>query len=116
MLISAAITDGEREVMLFSDGGKVTRFKESDVRAMGRTARGVRGMRLPEGQKLISMLIPEEGSQILTASERGYGKRTAITEFLSTSVAARALSPWSATSVTAVWSARSRCSMARKSC
>ena len=81
ILISAAITDGEREVMLFSDGGKVTRFKESDVRAMGRTARGVRGMRLPEGQKLISMLIPEEGSQILTASERGFGKRTAITEF-----------------------------------
>ena len=81
VLISAAITDGEREVMLFSDGGKVTRFKESDVRAMGRTARGVRGMRLPEGQKLISMLIPEEGSQILTASARGYGKRTAISEF-----------------------------------
>ncbi|MDO9624043.1 MAG: DNA gyrase subunit A [Pseudomonas sp.] len=80
-LISAAITDGSREVMLFSDGGKVTRFKETDVRAMGRTARGVRGMRLPEGQKLISMLIPEEGSEILTASERGFGKRTAIEEF-----------------------------------
>jgi DNA gyrase subunit A len=48
---------------------------------MGRTARGVRGMRLPEGQKLISMLIPEEGSEILTASERGFGKRTAVTEF-----------------------------------
>lgn len=80
-LISAAITDGSREVMLFSDGGKVTRFKETDVRAMGRTARGVRGMRLPEGQKLISMLIPEEGSEILTASERGFGKRTAIDEF-----------------------------------
>ena len=81
ILISAAITDGEQEIMLFSDGGKVTRFKESDVRAMGRTARGVRGMRLQEGQKLISMLIPEEGSEILTASERGFGKRTAITEF-----------------------------------
>jgi len=81
ILISAAITDGEQEIMLFSDGGKVTRFKESDVRAMGRTARGVRGMRLPEGQKLISMLIPEEGSEILTASERGFGKRTAISEF-----------------------------------
>ncbi|WP_332821782.1 DNA gyrase subunit A [Pseudomonas sp.] len=80
-LISAAVTDGSREVMLFSDGGKVTRFKETDVRAMGRTARGVRGMRLPEGQKLISMLIPEEGSEILTASERGFGKRTAIDEF-----------------------------------
>ncbi len=80
-LISASITDGTHDVMLFSNGGKVTRFAESDVRAMGRTARGVRGMRLPEGQKLISMIIPEEGSEILTASERGYGKRTAITEF-----------------------------------
>ncbi|WBE24449.1 DNA gyrase subunit A [Denitrificimonas caeni] len=80
-LISAAITDGTHDVMLFSDGGKVTRFAETDVRAMGRTARGVRGMRLPEEQKLISMIIPEEDSEILTASERGYGKRTAITEF-----------------------------------
>ncbi len=80
-LISAAVTDGSREVMLFSDGGKVTRFAETDVRAMGRTARGVRGMRLPEGQSLISMIIPEEGSEILTASARGYGKRTAIADF-----------------------------------
>jgi len=80
-LISAAITDGNREVMLFSDGGKVTRFKETDVRTMGRTARGVRGMRLADGQKLISMLIPEPDSEILTASERGYGKRTPIAEF-----------------------------------
>lgn len=80
-LISASITDGEREVMLFSDGGKVTRFAETDVRAMGRTARGVRGMRLPEGQKLISMIIPEPDSEILTASERGYGKRTPIHDF-----------------------------------
>ncbi|WP_373185934.1 DNA gyrase subunit A [Halopseudomonas sp.] len=80
-LISAAITDGEREVMLFSDGGKVTRFKETDVRAMGRTARGVRGMRLAGDQKLISMIIVEEGTQILTASARGYGKRTAVEEF-----------------------------------
>lgn len=80
-LISAAVTDGSREVMLFSDGGKVTRFSETDVRPMGRTARGVRGMRLPEGQSLISMIIPEEGSEILTASERGYGKRTAIADF-----------------------------------
>ncbi|MFN3581972.1 MAG: DNA gyrase C-terminal beta-propeller domain-containing protein, partial [Pseudomonas sp.] len=80
-LISAAITNGEREVMLFSDGGKVTRFKETDVRAMGRTARGVRGMRLAEKQRLISMIIVEEGTQILTASARGYGKRTAVEEF-----------------------------------
>ncbi len=80
-LISAAVTDGQREVMLFSDAGKVTRFAETDVRAMGRTARGVRGMRLLEEQKLISMIIPEEGSEILTASERGFGKRTAIADF-----------------------------------
>ncbi len=80
-LIAAAVTDGAREVMMFSDGGKVIRFKESKVRTMGRTARGVRGMRLPEGQHIISMLIPEAGAQILTASERGYGKRTAMAEF-----------------------------------
>lgn len=80
-LIAAAVTDGAREVMMFSDGGKVIRFKESKVRTMGRTARGVRGMRLTEGQRIISMLIPEPGAQILTASERGYGKRTAMAEF-----------------------------------
>lgn len=80
-LISAAITDGACEVMMFSDGGKVIRFKESKVRTMGRTARGVRGMRLPAGQEIISMLIPERDAQILTASERGYGKRTAMDEF-----------------------------------
>ncbi|WP_439858881.1 DNA gyrase subunit A [Pseudomonas sp. MBLB4136] len=80
-LIAAAVTDGAKEVMLFSDGGKVIRFKESKVRTMGRTARGVRGMRLAEGQQIISMLIPESGAQILTASERGYGKRTEMAEF-----------------------------------
>lgn len=80
-LISAALTDGAQQVMLFSDGGKVTRFEETDVRAMGRTARGVRGMRLPEGQRLVSMLIAEEGSQILTASEHGFGKRTPVEDF-----------------------------------
>ncbi|MFI8747759.1 DNA gyrase subunit A [Pseudomonas sp. NPDC077186] len=80
-LIAAAITDGAKEVMLFSDGGKVIRFQEKHVRIMGRISRGVRGMRLPEGQRLISMLIPEAGAQILTASERGYGKRTHLGDF-----------------------------------
>ncbi|MDH4562607.1 DNA gyrase subunit A [Pseudomonas sp. BN411] len=80
-LIAASITDGAKEVMLFSDGGKVIRFKEKHVRTMGRTARGVRGMRLPEGQSLISMLIPEAGAQILSASERGYGKRTPLEDY-----------------------------------
>ena len=80
-LIAAAITDGSRDIMLFSDGGKVIRFKERHVRTMGRTARGVRGMRLPAEQLLISMMIPEPEAQILTASERGYGKRTALEGF-----------------------------------
>ncbi|TBU97215.1 DNA gyrase subunit A [Stutzerimonas kirkiae] len=80
-LIAAAITDGAREVMLFSDTGKVIRFAESAVRTMGRNARGVRGIRLAKGQQLISMLIPESGAQILTASARGYGKRTALSKF-----------------------------------
>ena len=80
-LISAALTDGSKQVMLFSDGGKVTRFNETDVRAMGRTARGVRGMRLPDGQRLVSMLIAEDGTQILTASENGFGKRTPVDDF-----------------------------------
>ncbi|TRX75827.1 DNA gyrase subunit A [Pseudomonas mangiferae] len=80
-LIAAAVTDGAQDVMMFSDGGKVIRFKESKVRIMGRNARGVRGMRLPQGQRIISMLIPEPEAQILTASINGYGKRTAIGEF-----------------------------------
>ncbi|MFZ2289436.1 MAG: DNA gyrase subunit A [Halopseudomonas yangmingensis] len=80
-LIAAAITDGARDIMLFSDAGKVIRFKERHVRTMGRTARGVRGMRLGDGQRLISMLIPEREVQILTASERGYGKRTQLDEY-----------------------------------
>lgn len=80
-LIAAAITDGSKEVMLFSSAGKVIRFAESVVRIMGRAARGVRGMRLSKDQQLISMLIPESGAQILTASERGYGKRTPLSKF-----------------------------------
>ena len=80
-LIAAAVTNGACEVMLFSDGGKVIRFKEKHVRTMGRTARGVRGMRLPAGQQLISMIIPVSGAQILTASRNGFGKRTGLAEF-----------------------------------
>jgi DNA gyrase subunit A len=80
-LIAAAITDGAKEVMLFSDAGKVIRFAESAIRVMGRGARGIRGMRLGKGQILISMLIPEPAAQILTASARGFGKRTALSKF-----------------------------------
>lgn len=80
-LIAASVTNGACEIMLFSDGGKVIRFKEKHVRTMGRTARGVRGMRLPAGQKVISMIVPESGAQILTACENGYGKRTGLAEY-----------------------------------
>ncbi|MCG8668886.1 MAG: DNA gyrase subunit A [Pseudomonadales bacterium] len=80
-LIGVAITDGNQDIMLFSTEGKAVRFSENDVRAMGRTARGVRGMNLPDDANLISLIVPVEGGQILTASENGYGKRTEATEF-----------------------------------
>lgn len=81
VLVGTAITDGSKDVMLFASNGKAIRFRETDVRAMGRTARGVRGIRLAEGQQLISLIIPEEGGKILTVSEYGYGKRTEVTEY-----------------------------------
>jgi DNA gyrase subunit A len=81
-LIGAALTDGRHDVMLFSDGGKAVRFDEDDVRPMGRTARGVRGMALEDGQRVIAMLVAEDETQsVLTATENGYGKRTPITEY-----------------------------------
>jgi DNA gyrase subunit A len=81
-LIGASLTDGKHDVMLFSDGGKAVRFDEDDVRPMGRTARGVRGMMLEEGQSVIAMLVAEDESQsVLTATQNGYGKRTSITEY-----------------------------------
>ena len=81
-LIGAALTDGEHDVMLFSDAGKAVRFDENDVRPMGRTARGVRGMMLDDGQRVIALLVAESESQsVLTATENGFGKRTPITEY-----------------------------------
>ncbi|TAM49780.1 MAG: DNA gyrase subunit A [Burkholderiaceae bacterium] len=81
-LIGAALTDGQHDVMLFSDGGKAVRFDENDVRPMGRNARGVRGMTLDDSQSVIAMLVAEDELQsVLTASENGYGKRTSITEY-----------------------------------
>ena len=81
-LIGAALTDGKHDVMLFSDGGKAVRFDEDDVRPMGRNARGVRGMMLEDGQRVIAMLVAEDEQQsVLTATENGYGKRTSITEY-----------------------------------
>jgi len=81
-LVGAAITDGKYDVMMFSDHGKAVRFEESDVRAMGRGAHGVRGMRLTAGHRVISMLVAESETQsVLTATENGYGKRTPIAEY-----------------------------------
>jgi DNA gyrase subunit A len=81
-LIGVALTDGSHDVMLFSNQGKAVRFAETDVRSMGRTARGVGGMKLEEGGKLISMLVAEDDSQlVLTACENGYGKCTPVTEY-----------------------------------
>jgi len=81
-LIGVALTEGRHDIMLFSDAGKAVRFDEQDVRPMGRVARGVRGMRLSGGQKVISLLVAEnETVSVLTATENGYGKRTPITEY-----------------------------------
>ena len=67
--------------MLFTSEGKGIRFKETDVRAMGRTARGVRGIKVPDGHKVISLIIEKAGEELLTASSKGYGKRTRIDDF-----------------------------------
>jgi DNA gyrase subunit A len=81
-LIGAAVTDGEHDVMLFSDAGKAVRFNEEDVRSMGRNARGVRGMALEEGQTVIAMLVADgEDQTVLTATENGFGKRTPVSEY-----------------------------------
>jgi len=81
-LIGVALTDGKHDVMLFSDEGKAVRFDENDVRPMGRGARGVRGMNLAKGGKVIALLVAENESQsVLTATENGYGKRTPIAEY-----------------------------------
>jgi DNA gyrase subunit A len=79
-LIDVAITDGNLDIMLFSDAGKVIRFSEGDVRPMGRTACGVRGIKLPQGGRVISLIIASD-SPVLTATENGYGKRTAADDY-----------------------------------
>ncbi|MFK8016829.1 MAG: DNA gyrase subunit A [Gammaproteobacteria bacterium] len=88
-LVSATVTDGDHEIFLFATTGKAIRFHESDVRPMGRTAAGVRGIRMPKGGKVVAQLaVPAaadhesaEAPLILTATEHGYGKRTGISEF-----------------------------------
>jgi len=79
-LVGVVITDGNSDVLLFASNGKVVRFDESEVRPMGRTATGVRGMKLTDEAKVVSLIVAQEGD-ILTATERGYGKRTQLDEF-----------------------------------
>ncbi|MFD2632921.1 DNA gyrase subunit A [Idiomarina piscisalsi] len=84
-LIGVDITDGNGDIMLFSDAGKVVRFAEEQVRSMGRTATGVRGIRLEEDQRVVSLIVPREyedqEAAVLTVTENGYGKRTPLTEY-----------------------------------
>ncbi len=80
-LVDTAIIDDNSDIMLFSSEGKAVRFASTDARPMGRVSKGVRGMRLPEGQSVISMVVPEEDGFLLTVCENGYGKRTKVDEF-----------------------------------
>ncbi|MFA5960316.1 MAG: DNA gyrase subunit A [Tatlockia sp.] len=80
-LVGVDITDGSKDIMLFTDAGKVIRFDENLVRPMGRTARGVRGIRLQENQSVISLVVAKPEGTILTATENGYGKRTDVEEY-----------------------------------
>ena len=79
-LVGVELTGGNQEIVLFSSGGKAVRFNEEDVRPMGRNAVGVRGIKLNEGQRVISLLLAGEGD-VLTVTENGYGKRTPIAEY-----------------------------------
>jgi len=80
-LVDVVITNGSDHIMLLADSGKSVRFSETDVRAMGRTAGGVRGIRIADGQEVISMIKVEEGGSILTSTENGYGKRTNVDDY-----------------------------------
>jgi Type IIA topoisomerase (DNA gyrase/topo II, topoisomerase IV), A subunit len=79
-LVNVELTNGNSDILLFASNGKVNRFDENTVRSMGRTATGVRGMRLAEGAEVVSLVVAAEGD-ILTATARGYGKRTELAEF-----------------------------------
>lgn len=80
-LVGVDITDGTKDVMLFASSGKAVRFSEDNVRPMGRTARGVRGITLAPGHQVISLIISGGEGDVLTATERGYGKRTPISDY-----------------------------------
>jgi DNA gyrase subunit A len=79
-LVNVELTNGDSDILLFASNGKVNRFDENTVRSMGRTAGGVRGMRLAQDEHVVSLIVAAEGD-ILTATERGYGKRTELSEF-----------------------------------
>ena len=79
-LVGVGLTDGTKEILLVSSGGKSIRFNESEVRPMGREAAGVRGIKLGEGQEVVGLIVIGEGN-ILTASENGYGKLTPLDDF-----------------------------------
>jgi len=81
-LVGVDITTGQQDVMLFSNTGKAVRFSEEDVRTMGRTAKGVRGIRLRSGQRMISLIVLQPDGKILTTTQNGYGKRTELSEFM----------------------------------
>lgn len=80
-LIGVALTEGKDDIMLFSEGGKVVRFSEQAVRSMGRTASGVRGIKLAEADRVVSLIVPRKEGAILTVTQNGYGKRTANAEY-----------------------------------
>ncbi len=80
-VVGVAITDGNRDIMLFNDAGKVARFTEDEVRSMGRTACGVRGMRVGAQQRVIALIVVEDGGDVLTVTENGYGKRTPVADY-----------------------------------
>lgn len=81
VLVGVTITNGEQDLMLFTSAGKAARFREDQVRVMGRTAHGVRGVRLHEGQRVISLVAPEAGGTVLSVTENGYGKRSRVEDF-----------------------------------
>ncbi|MGF1778708.1 DNA topoisomerase (ATP-hydrolyzing) subunit A [Vibrio nomapromontoriensis] len=80
-LIGVDITNGDSDIMLFSKAGKVVRFSEDKVRAMGRTAAGVRGMKLADDDQVVSLIVPSNEGDILTVTKNGYGKRTELAEY-----------------------------------
>ena len=92
-VVNVEITDGQKEIMLFANSGKSIRFHEKDARPMGRVSQGVKGMRLDKNQKLISLIVLDEGN-ILTATENGFGKQTKVDEFSNQRRGVKASSPY----------------------